>query len=80
MAVATPAAAEQAARQLGGPVVLKILSRHILHKTEVGGVAVNVKPEEVARRCEAMAATVGAPPTRKSRASWSRSWSRAAPS
>lgn len=58
MAVATPAAAEQAARQLGGPVVLKILSRHILHKTEVGGVAVNVKPEEVAGRCEAMAAAV----------------------
>ena len=58
MAVATPAAAEQAARQLGGPVVLKILSRHILHKTEVGGVAVNVKPEEVASRCEAMAAAV----------------------
>ena len=58
MAVTTPAAAEQAARQLGGPVVLKILSRHILHKTEVGGVAVNVKPEEVAGRCEAMAAAV----------------------
>lgn len=57
-AVATPAEAEAAARQLGGPVVLKILSRHILHKTEVGGVAVNVKPEEVARRCEAMAAAV----------------------
>jgi acetate---CoA ligase (ADP-forming) len=58
MAVATPAAAEEAARQLGGPVVLKILSRHILHKTEVGGVAVNVRPEEVAGRCEAMAAAV----------------------
>ena len=58
MAVATPAAAEAAARQLGGPVVLKILSRHILHKTEVGGVAVGVKPEEVAGRCEAMAAAV----------------------
>ena len=58
MAVATPAEAEAAARQLGGPVVLKILSRHILHKTEVGGVAVNVPPEEVAQRCEAMATSV----------------------
>ncbi len=58
MAVATPAEAEAAARELGGPVVLKILSRHILHKTEVGGVAVNVRPEEVAQRCEAMAASV----------------------
>jgi acyl-CoA synthetase (NDP forming) len=57
-AAATPAEAEEVARQLGGPVVLKILSRYILHKTEVGGVAVNVKPEEVARRCEAMAAAV----------------------
>jgi acyl-CoA synthetase (NDP forming) len=57
-AVTTPAEAEEAARQLGNAVVLKILSRHILHKTEVGGVAVNVKPEEVARRCETMAASV----------------------
>jgi hypothetical protein len=30
--------------------VLKILSRHIVHKTDVGGVAVDVKPEDVARR------------------------------
>jgi acetate---CoA ligase (ADP-forming) len=58
MAVATPAEAEAAARELGGTVVLKILSRHILHKTEVGGVAVNVQPEEVVQRCEAMAAAV----------------------
>jgi acyl-CoA synthetase (NDP forming) len=58
MAVATPAEAEAAALELGGPVVLKILSRHILHKTEVGGVAVNVQPEEVVQRCEAMAEAV----------------------
>jgi acyl-CoA synthetase (NDP forming) len=58
IAVATPAETEAAARQLGGPVVLKILSRHILHKTEAGGVAVNVRPEEVVQRCEAMAASV----------------------
>jgi len=35
-------AAEQAAR-IGFPVVMKILSPDILHKTEVGGVRVNVK-------------------------------------
>jgi acetyltransferase len=40
-------AAEQAAR-IGFPVVMKILSPDILHKTEVGGVRVNVKTAEEA--------------------------------
>jgi succinyl-CoA synthetase beta subunit len=52
--------AERAARRVAGNVVLKILSRTILHKSEVGGVAVNVKPAEVAARVAAMAQTVQA--------------------
>ncbi|MGP8078868.1 MAG: GNAT family N-acetyltransferase [Thermoplasmata archaeon] len=38
------------ARQLGYPVVLKILSPDILHKTEVGGVALDLGSEEEVRR------------------------------
>jgi acyl-CoA synthetase (NDP forming) len=54
----SPQAASAAAARLGGNVVLKILSRHIVHKTDVGGVAINVKPEDVGRRCGEMAAAV----------------------
>jgi hypothetical protein len=36
-------------------VVLKILSRDITHKSDVGGVAVNVTPEQIAARLAAMA-------------------------
>jgi len=58
--VTTPAQAEAAARELGGRVVLKILSSKITHKTEVGGVAVNLTPETVGARLTAMAADVEA--------------------
>lgn len=58
--VTSPAEAEDAARQLGGRVVLKILSSEITHKTEVGGVAVNLTPETVGARLTAMAAEVEA--------------------
>jgi acyl-CoA synthetase (NDP forming) len=54
--VATPADAARAAHRIGGNVVLKILSRHIAHKTEIGGVIVDVAPEDVARRCTELAA------------------------
>lgn len=50
--------AERAARELGGQVVLKILSSQITHKSDVGGVAVNVSPEQVATRLVEMAAEV----------------------
>ena len=43
--VTTPAESEAAARELGGRVVLKILSAEITHKSDVGGVAVNLAPE-----------------------------------
>ncbi len=47
-----------AARAFGGNVVLKVLSAEITHKSDVGGVAVNVSPEEVAGRLATMAAAV----------------------
>ena len=53
--LATPEAAERAARELGGRVVLKILSGEITHKSDVGGVAVNLAPEQVGQRLTAMA-------------------------
>lgn len=53
--VQTPEQAQRAARELGGPVVLKILSSEITHKSDVGGVAVNLTPEAVAARLSAMA-------------------------
>jgi acyl-CoA synthetase (NDP forming) len=56
--VRTPAEAEQAARELGGKVVLKMLSGEITHKSDVGGVAVNLTPEVVGTRLGAMAAEV----------------------
>ncbi|HXD45307.1 MAG TPA: acetate--CoA ligase family protein [Pseudolabrys sp.] len=54
--VATPDEAAAAAKTFGGNVVVKILSRAVLHKSEIGGVAVNVAPGDVARTCAAMAA------------------------
>ncbi len=56
--VATPADAEQAARAFGGHVVLKILSGEITHKSDVGGVAVGLAPEQVGARLTAMKAEV----------------------
>jgi hypothetical protein len=56
--VHSPAEAEQAAARIGGNVVLKILSREILHKTEIGGVVVDVRPEDIARRCHELGENV----------------------
>lgn len=56
--VTSPAEAEAAARELGGRVVLKILSSEITHKTEVGGVAIGLTPETVGARLTTMAADV----------------------
>jgi acyl-CoA synthetase (NDP forming) len=58
--VATAREAEQAARDLGGRVVLKILSREIAHKSDVGGVAVNLTAETIGDRLTAMADEVEA--------------------
>lgn len=66
--VATSGEAEQAARGFGGRVVLKILSREIAHKSDVGGVAVNLTTETIGDRLTVMAreveARVGARPER----------------
>ncbi|MBY0336800.1 MAG: acetate--CoA ligase family protein [Acetobacteraceae bacterium] len=48
-ACATPDAAAQAARGIGYPVVLKILSPDILHKSEIGGVLLNIGDEAALR-------------------------------
>ncbi|MBH5371938.1 acetate--CoA ligase family protein [Bradyrhizobium glycinis] len=53
--VATAEDAERAARDFGGKVVLKILSREIAHKSDVGGVAVNLTAETIGGRLTAMA-------------------------
>jgi acyl-CoA synthetase (NDP forming) len=58
--VTTPAEALQAARAMGGRVVLKVLTGAITHKSDVGGVAVNLSPEAVGPRLTAMAAEVHA--------------------
>ena len=47
-------AATEAATALGDPVVLKLLSRKVSHKSDAGGVAVGVPPAEVAQRLEGM--------------------------
>lgn len=56
----TPAEAGAAAKRMGGEVVLKVLSRKLLHKSEAGGIALGVRPEDAAARCEALAASVKA--------------------
>ncbi|BBK38699.1 hypothetical protein STAQ_37770 [Allostella sp. ATCC 35155] len=57
----TAAEAAAAARAFGGPVVLKISSPDILHKTEVGGVAVGLAdPDAAAAAFAAMTARVAA--------------------
>ena len=58
--VSTPAEAEAAARELGGRVVLKILSSQITHKSDVGGVAVGLTAETVGARLATMTTDVQA--------------------
>lgn len=58
--VTTPQAAGEAARASGGRVVLKVLSGEITHKSDVGGVAVNLTHEQVGPRLIEMAAEVEA--------------------
>ncbi len=45
----TPDEAVAAAAEIGYPVVVKLLSRTITHKTDVGGVALNLKNQEAVR-------------------------------
>ncbi|CAM4104690.1 acetate--CoA ligase family protein [Bordetella tumulicola] len=50
--------AAEAAKRFGSRVVLKLLSSEITHKSDVGGVAVNVAPQDVIPRLRQMAADV----------------------
>jgi len=50
----SPAAAATVAANLGGPVVLKVVSPDVVHKTDVGGVEVGVPADEVADRYAAL--------------------------
>jgi acyl-CoA synthetase (NDP forming) len=52
---ATPAQAEAAAGTFSGNVVVKILSCDVLHKSEAGGVAVDVARADIADVCARMA-------------------------
>ena len=58
--VTNEAEAERAAGELGGSVVLKILSAQITHKSDVGGVAVGLNAATVGARLSVMAAEVQA--------------------
>jgi len=46
--------AVSAARQIGYPVVMKVLSPDIAHKTEVGGVCLDLRDEDAVKRAYAM--------------------------
>lgn len=50
--------ADAFARNMGAPIALKIASPDIIHKSDVGGVILNVKPEEAAVSYEHLLATV----------------------
>ncbi len=52
--------AAQAATKLGNRVVLKILSSEILHKSDMGGVAVNLNAAQIGERLDTMRVTVKA--------------------
>ncbi|MBI1766480.1 MAG: GNAT family N-acetyltransferase [Acidobacteria bacterium] len=54
--VRSAAAAQTAAQQLGRPVSLKIVEPAILHKSDVGGVLLNIPPSEAAAAYERLAA------------------------
>ncbi|WP_167693148.1 acetate--CoA ligase family protein [Sphingomonas azotifigens] len=56
--VADAAGAHDAARRINGPVAIKVVSADILHKSDVGGVALNVAPGSAADCVAAMQATV----------------------
>jgi acyl-CoA synthetase (NDP forming) len=53
--VATPAEAAAAARTLGGRLALKLVSPRVVHKTEAGGVQLDVAPDDAASAYRALA-------------------------
>ena len=59
--VANKMEAEQAARDLGPRVVMKIDTARVVHKSDVGGVALGVTPETAARTYEQLRACLDPP-------------------
>jgi acyl-CoA synthetase (NDP forming) len=59
-ACATPAEAAKAAREIGARLVLKALSRHLAHKSDVGGVRLGLAAEEIEAAGQEMLARVAA--------------------
>jgi len=58
---AWPERCAEVAAELGLPVAMKAVSRHVVHKTDVGGVALGLStPDEVARAVASMSARVAA--------------------
>nr|WP_300310542.1 acetate--CoA ligase family protein [Halomonas sp.] len=51
--------AVQAARELGQPVVLKVLDANLLHKSDIGGVALHQNADTIGARFEQMIQDVG---------------------
>lgn len=58
--VTDAAGATEAAESIGGPVAIKIVSPDIVHKTDAGGVALNIAPENAAACLNGMRASVAA--------------------
>ncbi|MDF8334573.1 acetate--CoA ligase family protein [Novosphingobium cyanobacteriorum] len=58
--VQDPADAEAAAMSIGCNVAIKVVSPDILHKTEIGGVALGIDPKDAAATLEAMVGKVTA--------------------
>jgi acetyl coenzyme A synthetase (ADP forming)-like protein len=56
----SPEEAAAAARSIGGPVALKIVEPAVLHKSDVGGVTLNVAPDEAAAAYTRLAAQLSA--------------------
>jgi acetate---CoA ligase (ADP-forming) len=58
--VATPAEAARAARALGGRLALKLVSPRLVHKSEAGGVELDVAPDDAADAYRALAGRAAA--------------------
>ena len=54
----TPRQAAAAARRLGGPVAIKAVASGLVHKSDVGGVLLNIEPRHVARASREMASRI----------------------
>jgi acyl-CoA synthetase (NDP forming) len=57
--VASAGEAHAVADEIGAPVALKVVSDTIQHKTDAGGVVLDIDPADVEKEYEAMAARVG---------------------